>query len=159
MSDPAFTCHFLDAAAFRAADDLRMEFAKRRVDGKKGASLHEVVKPCAMWFSDWYFDPKDPADKYQRDKALAEIAAGTFEQPANKSRWYLSSHYWKDWSAKRPPISVLCPSGSEWCIDAVSSNGTGWTVTGDVPKITATPSIVVPGYHGFLKDGVFTPNM
>jgi hypothetical protein len=54
---------------------------------------------------------------------------------------------------------VLTPNGKEWCVDAKSSNGDGWVVTGDPPKITCYPSIVVPDYHGFLREGVFTPNM
>ncbi len=68
----------------------------------------------------------------------------------------LSIHYWKDWSHIRPPICVVCPNGEQWEIDRKSSNGTGWTVKGEWPNLTCSPSIVVEGYHGFLKDGLFT---
>lgn len=154
MSD-AYTCHFLDRDAFRAADDARMHLAKTRIDGVAGASLSEIVKPCAMWHSRWYFDPDEPGHKIRRERALRAIAEGSF----SKQSYYLSKFYWSTWSHVRPPISVLCPNGREWCVDAVSSNGDGWQVTGDPPRITAQPSIMVPGYHGFLKGGVFTPNM
>jgi hypothetical protein len=32
-------------------------------------------------------------------------------------------------------------------------------VSGDLPKITCTPSIVVNGYHGFLTSGLFTSDL
>ena len=167
MSDAAFTCHFLDAAVFSAAEDARMVLAKKRGDDlgwmatNKAtygwAKLGEVAKPCSMWFVPWFFDPTDPEKGIRRDAALAAIADGSFGK--GEKNYYLSRHYWTTWSAKRPPICVLCPNGSEWCVDAKSSNGDGWTVDGDPPRLTCSPSILVPGYHGFLRDGVFTPGM
>lgn len=167
MSDPAFTCHFLDATAYSAAQDARMALAKKREtdpdwlaanNAKYGwATIADVVKPCAMWFAPWYFDPADPEKGLRRSAALASIADGTFGK--GERNYYLSRFYWTTWSQSRPPICVLCPNGAEWCVDAKSSNGDGWTVEGAPPTITAAPSILVPGYHGFLRGGVFTPNM
>lgn len=167
MSDPSHTCHFLDEAAYRAADDARLALAKRRDadDAWKAAnnatygwaSMHEVVAPCAMWFSRWFFDPALPNDGPRRHAAIAAILDGTFG--AGERNYYLSRMYWQTWSHVRPPICVLCPNGKEWCVDSKSSNGEGWTVTGDPPALTCAPSIMVPGYHGFLQNGVFTPNM
>lgn len=146
--------YFLDRAAFDKAETARQEFAKSRTDGKQYASLVDVIAPGAMWFATWYFDPEDRIEMAdRRTKALERIASG---QNLND---YLSRFYWQDWSLKRPPICVLCPNGAEWCVDAKSSNGEGWQVTGDVPVITAAPSIAVTGYHGFLRDGVFTPDL
>lgn len=75
----------------------------------------------------------------------------------------LSIHYWRDWALIRPPLMVICPGGGHWCPDQKSSNGDGWTVTGEAPAITAHPSIWVNQgrgapreYHGWLKDGVFS---
>lgn len=167
MSDANLTCWFLDDAAHTAAEEARMALGatraadeewKRANNASYGwASLHEVVKPCAMWLAWWYFNPADVAHKIRRDAALAAIADGSFGK--GERNYYLSVHYWRDWSHKRAPICVLCPNGKEWCVDAKSSNGDGWTVTGDPPTITCAPSIMVPGYHGFLRGGVFTPNM
>ncbi len=56
-------------------------------------------------------------------------------------------------------IQVVLPDGREWCITGPSSNGGGWTVTGTMPAITASPSILVPGYHGFLQNGVLTDDL
>jgi hypothetical protein len=72
---------------------------------------------------------------------------------------FLSPHYSRDWKGKRPPIEVVCPNGSVWCIDRMSSNGDGWQVTGEWPSITCAPSIVADDYHGFLRDGEFTPDL
>lgn len=69
--------------------------------------------------------------------------------------------YWLDRvGANRAPdgknLIAICPDGSEWWIDGPASNGPGWTRTGTPPNVTCSPSILVPGYHGFLRDGVFT---
>lgn len=71
---------------------------------------------------------------------------------------YLSVHYYRDWASRRPPICVATPGkrNAQWVVDSKSSNGDGWIVTGDAPNITCSPSIVVDGYHGWLKDGVFS---
>jgi hypothetical protein len=57
-------------------------------------------------------------------------------------------------------LMVKTPGG-DWCIDGKSSNGNGWTRTGELPKITVKPSIGIGRnekgggwkYHGFLTDG------
>ena len=43
---------------------------------------------------------------------------------------------------------------SVWTIDLPASGGGHWTRTGEPPRITVRPSILTPGYHGFLTDGV-----
>lgn len=147
-------CRFLTSDEFKAAEEARMALAKKREADPAWmatnkvtygwASLRDVIAPGSMWFSEWSFDPKDPDDVPRRLKALERIANKT----PNPSR--LSRFYWESWSTTRPPISVLCPNGAEWCVDAVASNGEGWQVTGTPPLITCAPSIDVPGYHGFL---------
>lgn len=74
-------------------------------------------------------------------------------------REFLSIHYKQDWQGKRPPIELVCPNGSIWCIDRKSSNGTGWVVTGSWSNITCSPSIIANDYHGFLRNGEFTPDL
>lgn len=156
------TCYFLNKDQFRAVDDRRIELARTRTDGKQGASLSEVTPPGAMWYAHWFYDPEDPEDRSRRDAALKAIADRTFGKPGFS--FYLSRMYWQTWSERRPPICVLCPNGAEWCVDAKSSNGEGWSVTGVPPMISCSPSILVPGYHGYLgahgaAPGVFTKDV
>ncbi len=72
---------------------------------------------------------------------------------------FLSVHYWRDWADKRAPLSIVCPNGEIWEIDRKSSNGDGWKVTGTWPNLTCFPSIVVEGYHGWLRDGLFSADL
>lgn len=160
-----YTCHFLDRDQYYKANRDRMALGRARGKDKQWlesnnsnygwARLDEIVAPCAMWYCDWLFDPANVEHNARREVALAAIRGGTFIRTTS----YLSRFYWTQWSDKRPPISVLCPNGKEWCVDAASNNGDGWVVGGDPPEITCSPSIQVPGYHGFLRNGVFTPNI
>jgi hypothetical protein len=52
-------------------------------------------------------------------------------------------------------LMLKLPGGPHewWAVDGPSKNGGRWTRTGVVPKITATPSILTPRYHGWLRDG------
>jgi hypothetical protein len=143
---------FYNREEFRVLDDARLALAKKRgedpawLSANKAeygwARIDEVAEPgtCVMWEAYWFHDPQDPGDAAARENALANPNINHF----------LSRFYWKDWSHIRAPLCVLCPNGQEWCIDAKSSNGDGWTVTGEAPLVSASPSIVVPGYHGFL---------
>lgn len=148
-------CRLLTAEEFRHAEDRRQELATMRRNDPEWlrannatygwASLHEITGPAVMWYVPWYFDPNNPEHKPRRDNALKAIAENKFQY-----NYYLSRFYWQDWSDKRPPICVLTPHGKEWCVDAKSSNGEGWRVTGEAPLLSVTPSIDVPGYHGWL---------
>lgn len=74
-----------------------------------------------------------------------------------------SPNYHADWAGKRLPITVCLPDGSMWCPDQRPTYGSntieGWKVTGDLPRITARPSVGKPGYHGFLTDGVLSDDL
>lgn len=163
-------CKLLSDEEHEAAEAERMKLGKSRGNDAAWlaanqatygwASFDEIVPPGSMWFSRWYFDPNDPDDQPRRNAALVRIASGVFDP----KKEYLSKFYWLSWSTVRPPISVLCPNGREWCVDACSSNGDGWQVTGAAPLIVCNPSIDVTGYHGFLgmndaPPGHFTPDL
>lgn len=121
--------------------------------------------PGSMWFCPWYHDPSKPEDMAKAESRLQAMTGHETQHPrhAEGYRWFLSIHYYRDWARIRPPICVVCPGGDHWIPDQCSSNGSGWTVTGDVPRITCTPSIWVSQgagppreYHGWLNDGVFS---
>lgn len=114
-----------------------------------------MIKPGTMWYTPWIHDPNDPSDQERREKILKHIQDGTFDS----KNYMLSKYYWLEHSDKRPPICVMCPNGSMWIIDQAANNGPGWQITGEGMNLTAMPSIVVPGYHGWLKNGEFTDDV
>jgi len=77
----------------------------------------------------------------------------------------LSSEYLRDWLATRLPLFVVLPNGEEFCPDFSYSytrgnTQEGWTVTGDAPNITVSPSINFVGrWHGFLQNGVLSEDV
>src|ERR1035437_10237652 len=102
-----------------------------------------IFTPGMGWTNPWYFDPLGELPKGRRTMISTE----------NKGKLgFLSVHYWRDWSDKRAPLSIVCPNGETWEVDRKSKNGEGWTVTGEWPNITCSPSIVVEGYHGFRSE-------
>ena len=109
----------------------------------------ESPKPGDMWYEPQILEREDIFEFYKRN--------------------ILSPEYLRDWSDKRPPICICLPDGSWWQIDSRFGEvvdghrkPNGWTVTGQVPNLTATPSILIPGpngYHGWLKEGVLTDDI
>lgn len=138
----ALTC-LLTGDEFHARDKAA------RARGLWSCDPHEFP-PGSAWLMPWYYDPKlaedDPRQSERRARGLEGLS-------------FLSVAYWRDHSEHRSPITMVCPNGEQWCVDQKANNGPGWTVTGDWPRITARPSIVVPGYHGWLTDGVFSTDL
>ena len=59
------------------------------------------------------------------------------------------------------PLFVKLPNGSEFCVYSPVINagkpqpGSGWTVTGEAPNITLSPSVNIVGrWHGFIENGM-----
>lgn len=50
---------------------------------------------------------------------------------------------------------VLPPHGGDdvWMPDTGPHGQSPWTRTGTIPKVTCSPSILTPRYHGWLRDG------
>lgn len=63
------------------------------------------------------------------------------------------------WPTKGPDgiaLAVCLPPGGGddyWMPDSPSKQGSPWTRSGTIPRVTCTPSILTPRYHGFLTDG------
>lgn len=73
---------------------------------------------------------------------------------------HLSAYYWEHNSGRRP-LFVILPGLIPFCIDGQVWNeghhSGGWTVTGEAPSVTVSPSINFGSmYHGFLQDGVIS---
>ncbi len=101
-------------------------------------------QPGAMWFIENY----GPGGEY-RDFAVNGM---------------LSAEYLRD-HADRAPICVRLPDGTPWVVDQSfgpqgGGGKPGWMVTGDVPTITARPSVhMIGSYHGWLTDGVLSDDL
>lgn len=106
-----------------------------------------MFTPGMAWHQPWYYDPTGA-----RQRSGKHVMC-------EKDSPFLSVHYWRFWSDKRAPICIVGPDGSWWEIDRKSKNGTGWLVTGELPKITCQPSIVLTNYHGYLTNGEFGPDI
>jgi hypothetical protein len=52
---------------------------------------------------------------------------------------------------------VRLPDHTDWLIDGPARGGGHWARTGEAPLLTARPSILTPGYHGWLTNGVLAP--
>lgn len=110
-----------------------------------------VFTPGMGWPNPWYFDPTG-----ERERAGHHVMIPLAERGR---LGFLSPHYWRDWSDKRAPLTLVLPNGETWCVDQKSSNGDGWVITGEFPNITAAPSINATGYHGWLQGGTFSDDV
>lgn len=73
----------------------------------------------------------------------------------------LSDDYVRDHAGKRAPLAVVLPNGDIFGIDThITGSRRGWTVTGEAPNITVSPSINFIGrYHGWLQNGVLSEDV
>jgi hypothetical protein len=118
-----------------------MAWQCRLVDGDPGADR----KPGDMWF----------------------VPSMVEEYAEMYTAHYLSQEYMRDWFGKRAPLVVVLPDGTPWCMDHRygQHNGKkgpqpGWTITGEAPNVTASPSINFEGtYHGWLQGGTLSDDV
>jgi hypothetical protein len=152
-------CQFFDRVEFKSRQAARSAALDAyRVDHPElgstwNADMRQIDRQYmplgSMWFCPWYHDPERPDATEKRAAEIARLMADP------NPRTHLSIHYWQDWATIRPPIEVMGPNGSVWCVDAKSSNGSGWQVTGTPPDIVCSPSIWLrhgdpTAYHGFI---------
>lgn len=114
-----------------------------------------------------------PWNCYLVDEGSFDLPVGAMwygkmpEGPGGNCLGNLSDEYYRDYFGKRPPLIVMLPAKNEhgemfpwpWCVDTVQSSEphAGWTVTGEAPNITVSPSIHAVGvYHGWLQNGVIS---
>lgn len=107
--------------------------------------LREIPNP-------WY-------DKTLPDGGGVPWAPGTCWRARPLTPEGIQSPEWKA-SGRDYFIWIVIPGGSLFSPDRMSSNGTsGWTVTGELPNITVSPSIGAVDYHGFIRNGVLTDDL
>jgi hypothetical protein len=154
-------CRLYSREEFREREDGRREahekWRKENVAPEPGQPWTEeqraidrlYIPAGSMWFCHWYHDPEKPEDLEKVDRRIADLLA----EP--NAPHHLSIHYWQSWARIRPPICVVCPDFRHWVVDSKSTNGTGWTVMGEAPKLVCSPSIWTSmsnpaSYHGYL---------
>lgn len=121
-----------------------MAWTLRLVDRAEQRRLGEVPQIGDVWFAYYLVD-----------------------DPAHEKFWNArkSPEYVRDWEGKRPPIYICLPGlkgGTvHWCPDEKSHGSEqGWTVTGDVPNLSISPSInYADVYHGFVTHGMITDDV
>jgi len=106
----------------------------------------------------------------QEDKQTPGVM---FFAPWARKNRHLSLEYKRDWADKRDPICLVFPDYGPVIIDhayypeVVGQEGHGWTITGEAPKLTVSPSLGIGQgqngrrwhYHGYLKDGVLSDDI
>lgn len=105
---------------------------------------------------EWQFNPDTLYRRVDTGEIWTERSA-----PAGAMRDAASwlANFKSGYRAGHDGMMLQCklPDGMWWTIDGPASNAPpdqpGWTRTGEVPDITARPSIATPGYHGFLTAG------
>jgi hypothetical protein len=72
-----------------------------------------------------------------------------------------SEEYLRDWKGRRPPLMICLPGAGPRILDQRWKDNTrGWTITGEPPNLTASPSIDIKGkYHGWLQNGVLSDDV
>lgn len=62
--------------------------------------------------------------------------------------------------AARPSIIVLLPGRVLWHMNDKGSEGCLWQIDGEIPNVTASPSINYVGiYHGWVQNGVVSDDV
>lgn len=83
---------------------------------------------------------------------LADGREVTFKDLPVGSMWHSSI---EPHSFGSPSICVVLPSKTIWRMNHPGTNGHMWQVSGEIPNVTAHPSINFVGiYHGWVQNGV-----
>ena len=106
-------------------------------------SCEYTFQPEDMWqiAHDTYYRREDTSEEW----LFRSLPAG-----AMFDAWWLP---WK--GPDEQSLTLVLPDGIPWHIDGpcTGSPRRPWSRTGVPPIVTARPSILTPGYHGFLTDG------
>jgi hypothetical protein len=142
--DPRWPTHCSCGYTF-VEDDIWQVFTERLYTNPKTGEVFPIreAPPGAIFFADWLTPDRTPINVTDTGY-----------------NGHLSIFYYREWYGKRDPLLIQCPGRNiQWCPDSPSTNGPGWQIVGEIPKITITPSILLPNYHGWVTDGFFTDDI
>lgn len=129
--------------------------------GERGGGADDIDHADSRWptkcdFCDYVFAVDDEW-QHNIDRCYQRTDNSTLFQLRNAPPGTMWDATWYPAKLGKGPdgrsLFVVLPDGEHWFVDGPAINGGGWTRTGDVPRITARPSILTPGYHGYLTDG------
>lgn len=131
-----------------------MSWACRMIELLPNMDFLDDMRVGDMFF---YDQSKDP---YFKDSPTDEEQEQYFWPRCYAKAPHLSQFY-RDNNSHRLPLLVVVPGPTLFAIDGMCNNETGryggWTVTGEPPFITVSPSINIGGtYHGWLQNGVIS---
>ena len=118
--------------------------------------LIDIDAAAAEYGDDLYYRLR-PGDMWEVNRVRWET-----DRAGLRRDWLiLSPEYWRDHGDRRPPLQVVLPGQNWFDIDS-RAGGTdhGWTVTGEPPNLTVSPSInSIGSYHGWLRGGVLSDDV
>jgi hypothetical protein len=138
-----------------------LPFPHSDLDGKPGKGIgHEDPRwpktcACGYVFQDTDAWQHNIIRLYQRSDHVTLMT--TLAEAPIGALWDAD---WYNWKGPDGRCLVLKTPGGDWVIDGPSSSNDGskgppWTRTGEVPMVTASPSIHFPGkFHGWLRNGI-----
>lgn len=134
--------------------------------GRCGNDISERGVPSYSVDCDWlYFNTTDIAKVVPlRDMPVGAIWHQDFGQGADSIHFLRRNGLPESGAGKHGEISgvphtFVCTPDGPADLDAPSNNGDGWIISGEMPKLTASPSIWMNhphGWHGYLRDGFLT---
>lgn len=131
------------------------------IDGESSLSENHTDErwptfcPCGYVFQksdEWRVD----TSRLYRQGDHAALLVTMAKAPVG-AMWYGD---WYSWRGPDGHCLVVRTPGGDWVVDGPSytngqRSGAGWARSGEVPNVTASPSIHFVGrYHAFLRDGV-----
>jgi hypothetical protein len=179
MSLRRYTFAFVDGVVVRdcsvhGSHDASVEIGDAEADSMprqyEGSPVHGDLWPhddarwparceCGYQFGPgdkWQFNPDTLYRRVDTGELVTQRSApaGAMRDAASWLRNFKSGYIA---GADGKMLQCKLPDGIWWTIDGPASNAPpdqlGWTRTGEIPNITARPSILTPGYHGFLTAG------
>lgn len=113
----------------------------------------KVCEVCGRAFEDGDEWQRNSSQLYRRDTGELFLLATAPVGAMWDAQWY------KDYKGYKKHVDgimlVVKTPGGDWCVDGPSypNHGPGWERVGTIPEVTASPSILMPRYHGWLKNG------
>lgn len=139
-----------------------MSLPLKLIEVEKGASYGYVDKatgnkpqPGDCFYAAWMIDTESPESWARGPSRMWATAPRVIVLPT-RQWWCIDQRAYR--APALYPDSIKTPEdhkgweNSGWA-------GDGWNVTGELPNISITPSILVEGYHGFVTNGVLSDSI